>query len=84
MKRFYFLLSSILFLFTAAGLEAQTLVVDKTTVSFSTQFGGSAQSQTLNVTSTSGSIPFNALVTQGPWLKVSPSSGTAVAGSVTG
>ena len=57
-------------------LTAQTLVVDKTSLTFSGQFGGSAVTQTINVSSTGAAIPFilvaPPLVPQ--WLKVSGQS----------
>jgi uncharacterized protein (TIGR03437 family) len=53
------------------SLSAQTVVVDKTTLTFSGQFGGSAVSQTVNVTSSTGtSIPFALAYGAYPWLKV--------------
>jgi uncharacterized protein (TIGR03437 family) len=62
----------------AHSLSAQTIVVDKSTLTFSGQFGGSAVTQTVNVTSSTGvSIPFILVAPPGStWLKVS-GSGTA-------
>lgn len=57
----------------SAALHAQTLGVDKNPLSFSAQPGGSAITQTLNVT---GSGTFTALV-DASWLKVSPTNGSA-------
>src|ERR1039457_3243517 len=57
----------------SAALHAQTLSVDKNPLSFSAQPGGSAITQTLNVT---GSGTFTALV-DASWLKVSPTNGSA-------
>jgi uncharacterized protein (TIGR03437 family) len=61
-----------LFAFASATcLSAQTIVVDKASLAFSGQFGGSAVTQTLNVTSTGASIPFILVVPPGSsWLKV--------------
>ena len=71
------------------SLSAQTIVVDKPTLTFSGQFGGSAVSQTVNVTSSTGaSIPFALAVPGGAsWLKVNglsfPSGNTPAAVTVT-
>jgi hypothetical protein len=70
----------------ATCLSAQTIVVDKTTLTFSGQFGGSAVTQTVNVTSSTGaSIQYALAVPQGTnWLKLSaPGSGpqTILSGS---
>jgi uncharacterized protein (TIGR03437 family) len=55
----------------AHGLSAQTIVVDKATLTFSGQFGGSAVTQTVNVTSTGVSIPFVLVAPPASsWLKV--------------
>src|ERR1035437_4528427 len=67
------------------SLSAQTVVVDKTTLIFSGQFGGPAVSQTVNVTSsTGGSMPFAFSVPTGSaWLKANgktfPSGNTPAA-----
>lgn len=74
MKRSYFTLGSILILLTAAALPAQTLSVDKPTLAFSAQFGGAPVSQTINVTSSSGSVPFIAFNNNVSWLKVNSAS----------
>ena len=56
-------------------LSAQTVVVDKATLTFSGQFGGSAVSQTVNVTSTGASTGFVLVVPPAsPWLKVNGQS----------
>ena len=68
-----YLILPLLALVSAHFLSAQTLVVDKTTLTFSGQFGGSAVSQTVNVTSSTGaSIAFRSGGASGlaAWLKV--------------
>jgi uncharacterized protein (TIGR03437 family) len=56
---------------SAHSLSAQTVVVDKATLTFSGQFGGSAVTQTVNVTSSGASIPFILVAPPAsPWLKV--------------
>ena len=80
------LILPLLALASATCLSAQTIVVDKTTLTFSGQFGGSAVTQTVNITSSTGaSIPYALAVPQGAnWLKVSvPGSGplTIVSGN---
>jgi uncharacterized protein (TIGR03437 family) len=74
MKRilsFSLLILSLVAFGSAGVLSAQTLVVDKPALSFSGQFGGSAVSQTVNVTSTGASIAFELVVPPGAsWLKV--------------
>jgi uncharacterized protein (TIGR03437 family) len=66
------LILPLLALASANCLSAQTLVVDKATLTFSGQFGGSAVTQTVNVTSTGTSIPFILVAPPGSsWLKVS-------------
>jgi uncharacterized protein (TIGR03437 family) len=65
------LILPLLALASAHSLSAQTLVVDKATLTFSGQFGGSAVTQTVNVTSTGASIPFILVAPPAsPWLKV--------------
>ena len=66
------LILPLLALASAHCLSAQTLVVDKPTLTFSGQFGGSAVTQTVNVTSSTGaSITFTLSVPLGSsWLKV--------------
>ena len=76
MKRSYFTSGSILILVAAAGLQAQTLSVDKPALSFSAQAGGAAVSQTLNVTSSSPSVSFFAFNNNVSWLRVNPATGT--------
>ena len=73
-------------LVSAHCLSAQTLVVDKTTLTFSGQFGGSAVTQTINVTSSGASIPFILVAppTTPQWLKVnSQTTNTPAAVTVT-
>jgi uncharacterized protein (TIGR03437 family) len=56
---------------SALCLSAQTVVVDKATLTFSGQFGGSAVTQTVNVTSSTGSaVAFTLSYPSYPWLKV--------------
>jgi hypothetical protein len=59
----------------AVGLHAQTLSVDKSSMSFSAQIGGGKVAQTLNVTSSSGATNFFA-TTNTSWLTVNPQTGT--------
>src|ERR1035437_4280945 len=83
------LILPLLALASANFLSAQTVVVDQATLSFSGQFGGSAVTQTINVTSSTGtSIPFALSVPLGAsWLKVNgqsfPSGNTPAAVTVT-
>ena len=83
------LILPLLALASANFLSAQTVVVDQATLSFSGQFGGSAVTQTVNVTSSTGaSIPFALSVPLGAsWLKVNgqsfPSGNTPAAVTVT-
>ena len=76
MKRILSCTTLILSLFalgSATLLSAQSLVVDKPTMTFSGQFGGSPVAQTLNVTSTGAPISFLLAVPPGSqysWLKV--------------
>ena len=80
MKRLLTFPISILSLFALGSvslLSAQSLVVDKPTMTFSGQFGGSPVAQTLNVTSTGTAIPFLLAVPPGSaytWLKVNGST----------
>ncbi len=65
------LILPLLALATAPFLTAQTLVLDKATLNFSGQFGGSAVTQTVNATSTGASIPFILVAPPAsPWLKI--------------
>jgi uncharacterized protein (TIGR03437 family) len=80
------LILPLLALTSATCLSAQTIAVDKATLTFSGQFGGAAVAQTVNITSSTGaSIPYALAVPQGTnWLKVSvPGSGplTIVSGN---
>ena len=74
MKRFASispLILPLLALVFAQGLSAQTLVVDKPTLLFSGQVSGSAISQPINVTSSTGAaIPFTLSYPSYSWLKV--------------
>ena len=74
MKRFASispLILPLLALVSAQSLSAQTLVVDKPTLTFSGQVGGTVVSQTINVTSSTGAaINFTLSYPSYPWLKV--------------
>jgi len=76
LKRSSLTFGSILILFAAAGLEAQTLSVSPTSLSFSAQAGGAPVSQTINVTSSSSGVSFFAFNNNISWLKVNPATGT--------
>src|ERR1019366_434399 len=65
------LILPVLALVSAQSLSAQTVVVDKPTLTFSGQVGGTVVSQTVNVTSSTGAaIPFTLSYPSYPWLKV--------------
>jgi uncharacterized protein (TIGR03437 family) len=65
------LLLPLLALASAPCLSAQTIVVDKSTLTFSGQLGGSAVTQTINISSSTGSaMPFSLAYPSYPWLKV--------------
>jgi uncharacterized protein (TIGR03437 family) len=76
MKRsltFSLLIISLFALGSASALSGQSLIVDKPAVTLSGQFGGTAVSQTVNITSTGASIPITLVVppgTQYGWLKI--------------
>lgn len=75
------LLSSVLSLFVIGGLsslDAQSLGVDKSSLSFSAQQGGSAVTQTLTVTGSSTGLAFNTSSSTS-WLRVYPTSGSTPA-----
>jgi uncharacterized protein (TIGR03437 family) len=75
LKRILSISSLILGVLAASGLNAQTLSVDKTSMSFSAQFGGASVSQTLNVTSSSPSVSFFVTPTVSTsWLTVNPTA----------
>ena len=65
-----YLILPLLALSSAHRLSAQTLIVDKTTLTFSGQVGGAAVNQTVNVTSSGASINFTLSYTNPAWLKV--------------
>ncbi len=69
---------SLLVIGSLSSLGAQSLAVDKSSLSFSAQQGGAAVSQTLTVTGSSSGLAFNAS-SSASWLKVSPTSGTTSA-----
>ncbi|HWB84623.1 MAG TPA: hypothetical protein VG675_10820 [Bryobacteraceae bacterium] len=80
MRKLSFISNLFLLLFAAGAagpLLAQTVSVDHTALSFSAQFGGSAVSQTLNVTSTGEAAQFFVMIPPPApqWLKVNPASG---------
>ncbi|MEO8597711.1 MAG: hypothetical protein ABI759_30605 [Candidatus Solibacter sp.] len=65
------LIVGLLALCSAPWLRAQSLVVDKTSLTFAGQFGGSAITQTLNITSSTGAATnFTLSYPNYPWLKV--------------
>src|SRR5471030_3274299 len=68
----------ILGVLAVTGLPAQTLSVDKTSITFSAQFGGVKVAQTLNISSSSGSVGFFATsnTTNPNWLAVNPQTGS--------
>src|ERR1035437_3555933 len=68
------LILPLLALASANCLSAQTLVVDKSNLTFSAQVGGSANPQTINITSTGASIGFNLAYTSSSWLKANGQS----------
>jgi uncharacterized protein (TIGR03437 family) len=78
LKRLYSTLILIPVLLTAGALKAQTVAVDKSSLSFATQVGGSPVSQTFNVSSTGSPLSF-ATFSNAAWLKVSPSNGNTPA-----
>lgn len=75
MKKYSFL-SLALVLAAAAGLRAQTVTVDKPSLSFSGQTGGAAVSQTINVGSSTGSAILFVVQSNTSWLKCNPCTGT--------
>ena len=79
LKRLFSLYSLIAIVLAAGAvnLHAQTVAVDKGSLTFSAQFGGATQSQTLNVTSSTGAaISFNAS-SNANWLTVNGLIGTS-------
>lgn len=62
----------------AVCLHAQTLSVDKTSMTFSAQSGGAKVSQTLNISNSSGPVSFsaNTNTTNPNWLTVNPQTGS--------
>ncbi len=58
LKRILSISSLILGVLAAVGLHAQTLSVDKTSMTFSAQSGGAKVSQALNISSPSGAVTF--------------------------
>uniref|UniRef100_Q01TB9 BACON domain-containing protein n=1 Tax=Solibacter usitatus (strain Ellin6076) TaxID=234267 RepID=Q01TB9_SOLUE len=66
---------SLLVLGSLSSLGAQSLAVDKSSLSLSAQQGGAAVSQTLTVTGSSNGLAFSAS-SNASWLKVSPTSAT--------
>src|SRR5690242_11310765 len=67
---FSHLILPLLALACAPFLSAQTLIVDKTSLTFSGQAGGSAVTQPLNITSSTGAATnFTLSYPSYPWLK---------------
>jgi uncharacterized protein (TIGR03437 family) len=79
LKKLNSILSLILTLVTAGALGAQTLTVDKTSMSFSGQAGGAAVNQTLAVGASAGSPQFF-ISSNATWLRV---NNAASAGPIT-
>jgi hypothetical protein len=69
---------SLLVIGSLSSLGAQSLAVDKSSLSFSAQQGAAPVSQTLTVTGSSNGLAFNAS-SSASWLKVSPTSGNTPA-----
>ena len=78
MKRTFSISSLILGVLAAVCLHAQTLSVDKTSMTFSAQSGGAKVSQTLNISNSSGPVSFSAITntTNPNWLTVNPQTGS--------
>jgi uncharacterized protein (TIGR03437 family) len=70
LKKLYSVPNLLLILFAAGALNAQTVTVDKSSLSFSTQSGGSAQSQTLAVSSSSSTAVTFSAFANASWLKL--------------
>ena len=74
--------SSVLSLFAIGGLSSlgaqTTLSVDKSSLAFAAQQGGSAVTQTLNVTGSSSGLAFNTS-SNASWLHANPTNGTTPA-----
>jgi uncharacterized protein (TIGR03437 family) len=75
LKRLYPILTLIPVLLAAGALNAQTVTVDKSSLSFAALVGGSPVSQALNVSSSGNNLQFSTFVNVS-WLSVSPTSGT--------
>ena len=70
----------LLALASVSCLSAQSLIIDKSSLSFSGQFGGGVVTQTINVTSSTGvSTAFLLAAPGSPWLKFNGQ--TSVTGS---
>jgi uncharacterized protein (TIGR03437 family) len=69
---------SLLIFGSLSSLGAQSLAVDKSSLSFSAQQGGSAVSQSLTVTGSSAGLAFSAS-SSASWLKINPTSGSTPA-----
>jgi uncharacterized protein (TIGR03437 family) len=81
LKKLFSLFSLVAVLLTAGALDAQTISVAPTSLSFSTQAGGSAQSQSLALTATTATqFLATANVSTGSWLKIKQ-QGDASAGT---
>ena len=71
MKKLYSVPNLLLILFSAGALHAQSVVaVDKSSLTFSTQSGGAAQSQPITVSSTTATPLVFSAFSNVPWLKV--------------
>jgi uncharacterized protein (TIGR03437 family) len=69
------LILPLLALASTPWLSAQTIVVDKPTLAFQGQVGGSPVTQTINITSSNGSpLAFTLSYTSSPWLKANGQS----------
>jgi len=62
-----------------SGAYGQTLAVDRTSVSMLRLAGGPPVAQTLSLTSSGGSTPFQIVAVSAPWLDVSPLTGSTPA-----
>src|SRR3954452_16433811 len=86
LKKLYSVINLFVILITAGALNAQnpTVSVDKSSLSFSAQTGGSAQSQSLTINN-AGSANFAVFSNAFPWLKVNgqPSIAGSTPGTIT-
>jgi uncharacterized protein (TIGR03437 family) len=75
LKRLNSVLTLSLILFAAGALHAQNVTVDKTSLSFFAQMGGSAVTQTLNISSSGAQTNFFTF-SNAAWLKANPQTGS--------